>query len=422
MTKPTSGRKNAPATVYHLDPRHAGMTLAAALKDLVPDTSWSTAKGWIARRQVQVNGNLCLDEARRVTEKDVVKLWKQPLPRPVDTRDLRIVHIDEHLIVVEKPAGVTSVRHFAERKISTRRRQLQPTLEELLPPALAKLQQVRWPPLPPLGMNKGKKRGGSRVQQPRAIHNAKKLPPELQVIPVHRLDRDTSGLMLFARTRLAEQKLTAMFRRHTIGREYVGICLGHVSPQTIETRLVRDRGDGIRGSLPAGDASTDNTSDSATRAASAGAGAGTEVGVDMKAGADANIGNKVEVDVDSPEQESSDRDDKLGSQRAVTHIVAADHFTAGANNQAYSHVRLRLETGRTHQIRIHLAELGHMLCGDKIYFRSAQGISTIDPSGAPRHALHSDRLSFTHPFTGLQMNLTMPLPNDLAKWLKQLRG
>ncbi|MEZ6149285.1 MAG: hypothetical protein R3C09_04115 [Pirellulaceae bacterium] len=175
MSTSPSGRKGPPATVYHLGLRHAGLTLAAALKELVPGTSWSTAKGWIARRQVQVNGNLCLDEARRVNEKDVVKLWQQPLPRPVDTRDLRIAHIDEHLIVVEKPAGVTSVRHFAERKISTRRRQLQPTLEELLPPVLAKLQQLRWPPAP-LGMNKGKSaaapacNNNDRSTTPRSCH------------------------------------------------------------------------------------------------------------------------------------------------------------------------------------------------------------------------------------------------------------
>ncbi|MEO8270474.1 MAG: RluA family pseudouridine synthase [Aureliella sp.] len=365
--------------------------MAAALKELVPDTSWSTAKSWIARRQVQVNGNLCLDEARRVNEKDVVKLWQQPLARPIDTRDLRIVHIDEHLIVVEKPAGVTSVRHFAERKISTRRRQLQPTLEELLPPVLAKLQQMRWPPLPPLGMNKGKKRGGSRVQQQRPIHNAKKLPPELQVIPVHRLDRDTSGLMLFARTREAEQKLTSMFRRHTISREYVGICLGHINPQTIETRLVRDRGDGVRGSLP------DSLAESSA------------------------IRNAGDEPVSEDIQHTSDSDASETAQRAVTHIVTAEHFTGGAKQQAYSQVRLRLETGRTHQIRIHLAELGHMLCGDKIYFRNAQGGVTLDPSGAPRHALHSDRLSFNHPITGQQLNFTMALPNDLSKWLKIMR-
>ncbi len=371
MPQPKRNPQPASSIVYHLGPRHEGLTLAAALKDLVPDTSWNKAKQWIAKRQVQVNGNLCLDEARRVQEKDVVKLWEKPLARPVETRDLRIAHLDEHILVVEKPAGVTSVRHFAERKLSTRRRQLQPTLEELLPPVLAKLQRLRWPPLPPKGMNRGKKHVSlERSKASLPIHNAKKLPPELQVIAVHRLDRDTSGLMLFARTLVAEQRLVGMFRRHTIEREYVGICLGHVQPQTIESKLVRDRGDGIRGSLPA--------------------------------------------DADPALQETA--------QRAVTHIVASEHFTAGPTQQAYSRIRCKLETGRTHQIRIHLAELGHMLCGDKLYFRDAHGGLTNDPSGAPRHALHSDCLAFTHPFSGQHLKFQMPTPADLDHWLKRLRS
>ncbi len=370
MSKPQSRRNDAPSTVYHLGPRHEGLTLAAALKDLVPETSWGKAKQWIAKRQVQVNGNLCLDDARRVSEKDVIKLWKQPLAKPVDTQDLRIAYIDEHLVVVEKPAGVTSVRHFAERKLSTRRRQLQPTLEELLPPVLAKLQRLRWPPLPPKGMNRGKKHQRPLGKKSLSIQNAKKLPPELQVIAVHRLDRDTSGLMIFARTTAAEQKLVGMFRRHTIDREYVGVCLGRVVPQTITTQLVRDRGDGVRGSI-----------------------------------AD---------DADASQLESA--------QRAVTHIIASEIFTAGENPQEYSQFRCKLETGRTHQIRIHLAERGHVLCGDKIYFRNALGSITHDPSRAPRHALHSDSLAFTHPFTGKHLKFSMPLPTDLAKWLKQLRA
>jgi 23S rRNA pseudouridine1911/1915/1917 synthase len=366
-----SPRKPVPSrsTVYHLGSDYEGLTLAAALKALVADTSWSTAKRWIAKRHVQVNGNLCLDEARRVTAKDVIKLWQQPLSRPVETRDLRLAHLDEQLLVVEKPAGVTSVRHVAERSLSTRRRQLQPTLEELLPPVLAKVQHLRWPPLPPKGMNRGRRPSRPSVHKTTPIQNAKKIPPELQVIPVHRLDRDTSGLMLFARTREAEQKLVGMFRRHTIEREYCAVCLGQVEPQTIESKLVRDRGDGHRGSLP---------------------------------------------DDASEEQQQS-------AQRAVTHIVASETFV-GPAEQIYSLIRCRLETGRTHQIRIHLAELGHMLCGDKIYSRDAHGNVVEDPSSAPRHALHSDRLTFTHPFTGQHLKFQMRMPPDLATWLKRLRG
>ncbi len=347
------------------------MTLAAALKNVVGAASWGQTKKWIGRRCVQVNGNLCLDDARRVSEKDVIKLWQHPLAKPVEPADIRIAHLDETLVVVEKPAGVTSVRHDAERKLSTRRRQLQPTLEELLPPILAKFQRLRWPPLPPVGMNRGRMQARKRGNRgrPLPIHNAKKLPPELQVIPVHRLDRDTSGLMLFARTRAAQQRLAAMFRRHTIEREYTGVCLGEVQQQTIRSLLVRDRGDGLRGSLA----------------------------------------------------EDADDAARTSSREAITHIVSAESFEVPELQTTYSLVRCKLETGRTHQIRIHLSEAGHMLCGDKVYNRRLHGRVISDSSGAPRQALHSDRLSLTHPFTGQHLQFEMALPRDLSTWLHRLR-
>ena len=106
----------------------------------------------------------------------------------------------------------------------------------------------------------------------------------------------------------------------------------------------------------------------------------------------------------------------------MTHVLAAAHFEAGTAKNQYSQIRLRLETGRTHQIRIHLSEIGHMLCGDKIYFRNATGGVTLDASGAPRHALHSDRLTFTHPFTGQHIKFEMALPKDLSNWLGRMRA
>ena len=355
-------------TIYHIGPAQNGLALAAALKAVVKDCSWGQAKKWLLNRHVQVNGNLCLDAARRVKEKDVVKVWHQPLAKPIESSDLRLAYWDEYLLVVEKPAGVTSVRHFEERKISTKRRQLQPTLEELLPPVLAKVQHLRWPPLPPKGMNRGR----LESKQPfdtRHIQNSKLIPAEMQVYPVHRLDRETSGLMLFARTRIAEQKLTAMFRQHAIEREYVGVAIGQVSAQSIRSHLVRNRGDGHRGSA---------------------SGAVIEDG-----------------------------------QEAVTHIVSVEHIAApggkAGDGAGYSLIRCKLETGRTHQIRIHLSEAGHMLCGDKIYNRAADGSVMIDSSGAPRHALHSDRLAFKHPFSGENMQFNMPMPRDLASWLARLQ-
>lgn len=368
MAKSNRTRQPETFTIYHIGPAQNGLALAAAIKAVVKDCSWGQAKKWLLNRHVQVNGNLCLDAARRVKEKDVVKVWHQPLAKPIESSDLRLAYWDDYLLVVEKPAGVTSVRHFEERKISTKRRQLQPTLEELLPPVLAKVQHLRWPPLPPKGMNRGR----LESKQPfdtRHIQNSKLIPAELQVYAVHRLDRETSGLMLFARTRIAEQKLTAMFRQHSIEREYVGVAMGQVKEQTIRSHLVRDRGDGHRGSTS----------------------------------------NEVVEN----------------GQEAVTHIVSSEHIAAPAGNGGdaggYSLIRCKLETGRTHQIRIHLSEAGHMLCGDKIYNRTSSGVVMVDSSGAPRHALHSDRLAFKHPFSGENMQFNMPMPRDLAIWLARLQ-
>jgi 23S rRNA pseudouridine1911/1915/1917 synthase len=358
--------------IYHSSDEHDGKTLAAALRDLsqhdlASETSWGQAKKWIANRQVQVNGNLCLDEARRVTARDVIKVYRQPLPRPIEARDIRLAHVDNDLIVVEKPAGITTVRHFAERKLSTRRRQLQPTLDELLPQVLAKKLGLRWPPLPPEGMNKGRRSTNSHRarKHPGQIQNAKKLPRELQIFPVHRLDRDTSGLMLFARNSLAEQRLISMFRRHTIQRLYTAFCAGEISPQTIESMLIRDRGDGVRGSLPQG----------------------------------------AEVPEDQPQP-----------LPATTHILKSETIAQGK----FSKIRCRLETGRTHQIRIHLAEAGHPICGDSIYHKRPDGSHIEDISGAPRQALHSHQLEFSHPISGEQLRFVMPLPKDLRDWVKKI--
>lgn len=339
------------------------MTLAAALKSVVAGCSWGQAQQWIRGRHLQVNGNLCLDVARRVTERDVLKLWREPLPKPIESRDLRVVFADEHLLVVEKPAGVTSVRHGQERTISRHRKQLQPTLEELLPMALARFLRIQWPPAPanlPKRQSGKPPAGRPSKNAPTVATSQSKLPPELRVIPVHRLDRDTSGLMIFARTRMAEGKLVDMFRKHSIAREYWAVAQGKVESQTIRSLLVRDRGDGLRGSLE-------------------------------------------EVDVEQ-------------GKESVTHVQTIEHLPG------YTIVRCKLETGRTHQIRIHLSELGHALCGDKVYTRAKDGKQHVDASGAPRHALHSDRLAFKHPVTGEQLSFRTPLPPDLKRWLEQLRS
>ena len=351
------------STVYHVEEAQGGQTLGAVLKDVRSQASWGQVKKWIVGRHVQVNGNLCLDDARRVKQGDVVKFFREAQPKPVEAKDVRIVHLDDHLLIVNKPAYLTSVRHSAEKKISSKRRQLQPTLEELLPVVLAKIQRIQWPPRELRSRKKPIRQRAKRSVMPAEARP--KMPAELRVIPVHRLDRDTSGLMVFARSPVAAERLQTLFRRHQIRREYVGFCHGQIESQTIESNLVRDRGDGRRGSF-------------------------TEA---MKA--------------------ELAEDELPHFQPAMTHVVNAHSLSNGA----FSQFRCRLETGRTHQIRIHLAEAGHMLCGEKIYTGPIGGAVQKELSGLRRHALHSDKISFKHPVTNEQLHFSIPLAADLAAWL-----
>src|SRR5262249_37057783 len=130
-----------------------------------------------------------------------------------------------------------------------------------------------------------------------------------RVRAVHRLDKETSGLVVFARTGAAERHLGKQFRAHTVERQYLAIVRGRARPQRIESWLVRDRSDGRRGSGP-------------------------------KSGA---------------------------GQRAVTHVRVEEELGD------YTLVECRLETGRTHQVRIHLGEAGTPICGDHVYDRPVHG-------------------------------------------------
>lgn len=319
---------------FHLRTADADRTLTAVLRDRLPGKSWSEVRRLIRSRQIMVDGNLCLDAGRRLRGTEVLKLLEHPTAPPARADDVRIQFLDAHLIVVEKPARLTSVRHAEERGWSARRKQAQPTLEDLLPQIIAKKS--------------------ARGQRGRRGGPPGKLPP---VHPVHRLDRDTSGLMAFARTKQAEQHLARQFRQHSTGRRYLAIARGDVAEQTIVSYLVRDRGDGRRGSTHVPD---------------------------------------------------------LG-RRAVTHVRPIERLGE------YTLIECRLETGRTHQIRIHLAELGNPLCGEAVYHKPVSGPAPSDESGAPRLALHAAELELEHPISGERLRFEMPLPDDLEAFLRQLR-
>jgi 23S rRNA pseudouridine1911/1915/1917 synthase len=182
--------------------------------------------------------------------------------------------------------------------------------------------------------------------------------PDRRVLPVHRIDRDTTGLVVFARTRAAERSLNLQFREHSIERRYCAIVRGTPTLTRIESHFVRDRGDGRRGSA-------------------------RETG---------------------------------GGQRAVTHIRVLEEFAQ------FSMVECKLETGRTHQVRIHLGEHGTPLCGETIYDRPIGGSPLADGSGAKRPMLHAAHLGVEHPETREWMEWDCPLPGDMMELLERSRG
>jgi 23S rRNA pseudouridine1911/1915/1917 synthase len=221
-----------------------------------------------------------------------------------------------------------TVRHPLERAWTPQRKALSPTLEDVVPALIAR--------------GEGRREKGSR--------------PRLRV--VQRLDKETSGLVVFARTVAAERGLGKQFHAHTVTRRYLAVVPGRVAAQRVATFLVRDRGDGRRGS----------------------------------------------TDVEGVGKE------------AVTHVEVAEKMPG------YTLLSCRLETGRTHQIRIHLAELGHPVCGDRVYCHRPDGTVLPDRSGAPRLALHAAELGLDHPATGAALHWFMPLPADLQALLAELRG
>jgi len=322
---------NDPAEpIFRVLPKQADQTIGAALRQWLPQQSWNGVRKLLQARRVMISGNICVDPARRLKLSDVVKILDRGAPPPPTAQSVRIRHLDRDVVVVEKPAGVTTTRHAEERDWPARRRQIQPTLDEMLPGLIAQEEARR-----------GRRRKGP--------------PPPVRA--VHRLDRETSGLMVFARTVAAERSLAQQFRRHTTQRRYLAVALGSVAAQTIESRLIRDRGDGRRGSTP---------------------------------------------------------QPHLG-KRAVTHVQPLE--TLGD----YTLLECRLETGRTHQIRIHLAELGHPLCGEKVYNQPLRQKLIPDHSQAPRIALHAAELGFVHPTSGELLRFEMPLPVELADFIKRLR-
>lgn len=297
----------------------AGSRLDQALAGLFPDYSRSRLQAWIRAGCVEVDG-------RRLRPRDRVEGGEQVrLRAELEANDnwegqpihLDIVHEDDALLVINKPAGL--VVHPAAGNPDS-------TLVNAL------------------------------------LHHA----PELARVPraglVHRLDKDTSGLLVVARTLGAHTRLVEQLQARTMGREYEAVCVGVLTG-----------------------------------------------------------GGKVDAPIGRHPVQRKRMAVVLNGKPAVTHYRVAERF------RGHTRIRVRLETGRTHQVRVHMAHIRHPLLGDPVYGGRLQL-----PPGATeplvealrafrRQALHAWRLSLIHPATGEAVSWEAPLPDDMVRLIEVLR-
>ena len=287
-----------------------GVTVAAFVKERA-NVAWSVAKRHVTSGKVFVDGAVVTEVDRRLATGQAVEL-RMSARRPLDPeREGVLVYDDAHVVVIDKPAGVNSVP-YEDRETGTA-----------------------------MDLIRGAWRRNGKPATTVALHI------------VHRIDRATSGLLMFAKTKRAELGLAAQLRSHEMARQYRCVAHGVVVPRRIESQLIADRGDGLRGSTTL-----------------------------IHRG-----------------------------KRAVTHVEverALRHSTL---------CRVRLETGRTHQIRIHFSESGHPLVGEEVYIRDY----TQPLIRSTRLLLHAATLGFEHPITGERVELASELPPDFTAMLDRLQ-
>ena len=288
--------------------RAAGLRLDRFLAGLPEVGSRAAAERLLAEGSVLVDGVPAEKSTRLAGGEQIAFEARVSLGRvALDAEDvgLRIAYEDEHLLVVDKPAGV--VAH------------------------------------PSAG------HGSGTLVHGVLAHGAAGGEEERPGI-VHRLDRDTSGLLVVARSEEAHERLKRLVQQREVEREYLALVRGRPRSRSgrIEAPIGRDRRDPTRNSL----------------------------------------------DTDRPRE-------------AVTHFELVELI----DQQAL--LRVRLETGRTHQIRVHLAAIGLPVVGDPVY-------GVPDPA-LGRQFLHATRLAFTHPFTSERVEVESPLPPELSRYLEDLR-
>ena len=297
-----------------------GLRLDKALAELLPDLSRERLKSLIVEGEVTADGRT-LNPSMKVA---AGQLFAVNIPAPAEAEaiaqdiPLNIVHEDADLIVVDKPAGL--VVHPAAGNLDG-------TLVNAL------LHHCR-----------GELSGIGGVARPGIVH---------------RIDKDTSGLLVVAKSDRAHEGLAQQFKAHSIDRLYAAIVYGLPQPSagTVDTWIGRS---------------------------------------------------------DADRKKMAVHREGRG-KHAVTHYRTIERLAGAAL------VECKLETGRTHQVRVHMAHLGHPLIGDPVYSRDRKGFKTIlETLRFKRQALHAKRLGFIHPLTGQKLSFDSALPTDMQELLSEL--
>jgi 23S rRNA pseudouridine1911/1915/1917 synthase len=304
-----------------LEPAHAGWRLDRALAAAVPTLSRERLKALICSGAVEAGGKAVRDPATKVRGEEALRV---AVPEPTSAHNqpqdipLKIVFEDEHLLVVDKPAGL--VVHPAAGNLDG-------TLVNAL-----------------LHHCGGSLSGIGGVARPGIVH---------------RIDKDTSGLLVVAKTDVAHEGLAKQFAAHSVDRRYLAILVG--------------------------------------------------------------VPNASEGKIDAPLARSATNRKKIAivegsrGKRAVTHWRRLSVLKDAAL------VECRLETGRTHQIRVHMASIAHPLIGDPVYGRSGKTVGKLlNELQFSRQALHAAELGFTHPVTKHRLSFSSPMPPDMQELFNAL--
>jgi 23S rRNA pseudouridine1911/1915/1917 synthase len=299
---------------------HFGLRLDQVLADLFPEYSRSKLKTWIQEGNVAVNGEVITVPRHKMQMDELITVQAEMDVQVTSVAQdiaLDIVYEDEHILVINKPADLV--------------------------------------------VHPGAGNPSGTVLNALLNHY-----PEIDKVPragiVHRLDKDTTGLMVVAKTIPAQTHLVDQLQRREMSREYEAIALGTM----------------VAGGI-----------------------------VDEPIGRHATKRTHMAV--------------REMGKPAVTHYRVIEKF------RAYTHLRLKLETGRTHQIRVHMAHIKHPLLGDQVYGgrpRLPKGASEefiAALRGFQRQALHAAQLSLFHPETEEWMTWKAPLPQDMQDLLKAVK-